>query len=33
MPIVFLDHLTYMSVVVYLMYILIEGWNRLTPVF
>lgn len=33
MPMALIDNLTFMSVVVYLLYVLIEGWNRLAPVF
>lgn len=28
-----LDRLTYISTVIYLLYILVKGWNRLPPVF
>jgi hypothetical protein len=28
-----LNSLGYVSVAIYLVYILIEGWNRLTPIF
>jgi hypothetical protein len=33
MPVAILDRLTYISVMIYLLYILAEGWNRLTPVY
>ncbi len=33
MSMAILDRLTYISVMLYLMYILAKGWNRLTPVY
>lgn len=28
-----LDRLTYISVVIYLVYVVVEGWNRMIPMF
>jgi hypothetical protein len=33
MPKTILNSLGYVSVAIYLVYILVEGWNRLAPIF
>jgi len=33
MPMAIIDRLAFVSVIIYFVYILVEGWNRLNPAF